>query len=829
METKINKLTVHGFKSFKKNISVPLLSGFNAVAGPNGSGKSNILDAICFVLGRTSAKSMRADKLHELVFHGNKNIPASDHASVTMWLDNTKKIFPFEMPEISINRRVNKKGNSVYKVNGKTTTREKVLELFSSAMIHPDGFNIIMQGDVTGVVEMSHEERRGIIDHAAGISLYDEKRDKAQKNLDIVGDKLREVEIILTDRLERLQDLEQDRNTALKYQKLIDHLKVLNASLAHKKLESEKKKFNSIEDQIKENEKIVKDSEGKIKSIEKEIDSLDKRRQELTEKIFVRSKEAGIKQELEDIKNKIIRNKDRIESNEREISRTNKLIDRLKKSSRITTTKPVQTVLDMKRSGVLGRISDLFKTSSDYSIATQVAGGSRLNNLVVKNANIATECINYLKNEKIGRATFLPLDRIKYSSLTPEQKMIVKKPGVVGLVTDLIKYDPEHSSAIKHVFGNTVVVENLGVAREIGIGKIRMVTLDGDLVERSGAMIGGFYRKIKATTSDVELEEYEQAKQELDEEINFLRIEVGQLNTKMDNLRTKLDSESQNVIDLENEKVNLDEKLVRLRNERNSIYEQRIELTEQMNKLKIKGAKTEAEMSNFQLEVQRYENIEYLDEKPDVLEDKIDSTNSELNSLGLVNLKAIDEYDKFKGEFDELKNKFDAIQKEKESIESMIEQIEGKKKDVFYECLKVINKNFKDIFMKLSSGDASLELEDPLDITSGLIIKANPSGKRLLNLDSMSGGEKTMTALAFLFSVQKYKPAPFYVLDEVDAALDKTNTKRISDMIKKLSENEQFLVITHNDYTIKTADRVYGVSMIDGESKILGIELPKGE
>jgi chromosome segregation protein len=123
-------------------------------------------------------------------------------------------------------------------------------------------------------------------------------------------------------------------------------------------------------------------------------------------------------------------------------------------------------------------------------------------------------------------------------------------------------------------------------------------------------------------------------------------------------------------------------------------------------------------------------------------------------------------------------------------------------------------------------GAASLTLENPLDLESGLIIQANPKGKMLLNIDAMSGGEKTLTALAFLFAVQEYKSAPFYVLDEVDAALDKENSKKVAELIKSLSKEAQFIVITHNDTTIKYGDRVYGVTIEAGESKILGLELP---
>jgi chromosome segregation protein len=249
-------------------------------------------------------------------------------------------------------------------------------------------------------------------------------------------------------------------------------------------------------------------------------------------------------------------------------------------------------------------------------------------------------------------------------------------------------------------------------------------------------------------------------------------------------------------------------------------------LQNKINKTKIRAAKLEAELDNYRLEAERYGDVELVDEKPEILEMRIQDTIRELNSLGLVNLKAIEEYEAFKVEFDELKNKYDTINKEKQSILEMIERIEEKRRQVFYETLAAVNENFQKVFKEIVGGEASLELEDPLNIESGLIIKANPSGKAISNIDSMSGGEKSVTALVFLFAVQMYKPAPFYVLDEIDAFLDKVNTKKVVDMVKKLSQNDQFILISHNDYTVKQADKVYGVAMENGESKILGLEMP---
>ena len=198
-----------------------------------------------------------------------------------------------------------------------------------------------------------------------------------------------------------------------------------------------------------------------------------------------------------------------------------------------------------------------------------------------------------------------------------------------------------------------------------------------------------------------------------------------------------------------------------------------------------------------------------------------------MSKLGLINMKAIEEYDKFKAEFDELRSKYDQIVKERKAVIDMIESIEARKKEVFYECMQKINTFFNEIFHELTGGTASLELEDPNDLESGLLIKASPGGKRLVHIDAMSGGEKALTALAFLFALQRYRPAPFYILDEVDAALDKANSEKVAKLIKNLSKKAQFIVITHNDATIKEADRIYGVSMVDGESKVLAIELPQ--
>ncbi len=831
METKITRMTLQGFKSFKKKVSIPFDNGFMVVCGPNGVGKSNILDAISFALGRSSAKSLRADRLHELIYHGNdRSAKPADYASVTLWFDNATKTFPFETEEVAITRKVNKQGMSLFKINGRTTTRDKILELLSTARVHPDGFNIIMQGDVTQVIEMSPEDRRGVIDEVAGISHYNEKKEKALFNLEKVSQKLKEVEIIISERMERLQSLETDRNAALRYKDLQKRLDVFRASLAHKRyslLNSDLEKMNK---EVTESEEEITRLEGEIKEIEADMDRMEKEKEKISERVFVRSRESGIREELEEFRNKLVRNETRIESNVREIERLNRMIERLESlgNKRGGFSSGVQAILNLARKGVHGVISNLIKVPKEYEVAAEVAAGMKLQNVIVDDTLLASECINYLKDQRIGRATFLPLNRMKGRFLTPEQKKLLKKPGVVGLLSELVRFDKKYSPAVEHIFGDTVVVENLGVAREIGIGNIRMVTLDGDLTEKSGAMIGGYYQKREMLNTDSEIKEYQYMKGELDEENNFLKIEIDQLNRKIEDLKLSQEKEVRNVVDLEEEKIGIDKKLDEERGNRRSKYEERIKLQDKINRMKIRAARVEAETENFKIEVEKYgDDVEYIDERQEILEVQISDAIREMNSLGMVNMKAIEEYDQFRIEFDELKAKYDKINEERLSIEEMIMRIEEKKREVFFETLGGVSKNFQNIFREMGAGEASLELEDVMDIESGLLIKANATGKNQLNLDAMSGGEKSVTALAFLFAIQLYKPAPFYILDEIDAFLDKVNTKRIVEMIKKLSRNEQFIVITHNDHTIKQGDKIYGVTMENGESKILGLELPR--
>ena len=241
----IKKLVMHGFKSFVRKTELPFTPGINVILGPNGSGKSNVSDALCFVLGRLSIKSMRAAKAKNLIFLGSKVAAPAKEASVELVFDNSQKTFSVDAKEISIKRIVRRNGQSIYKINGETKTRQEILSLLAQAGIDPNGFNIILQGEIQNFVRMHNEERRKVIEEVAGISIYEMRKEKSIKELDKTEEKLKEILAVLRERTYYLNNLEKERQEALRFKKLETEVKSFKASiiyqdLSRKKIEMEK-------------------------------------------------------------------------------------------------------------------------------------------------------------------------------------------------------------------------------------------------------------------------------------------------------------------------------------------------------------------------------------------------------------------------------------------------------------------------------------------------------------------------------------------------------------------------------------------------------------
>lgn len=1164
--TKITKLVLQGFKSFAKRTEILFDDNFNVVLGPNGSGKSNILDALCFVLGRMSSKSMRAEKLSNLIYNGGKIKKPAEKCEVSIFFDNKSLVFPLQAELVKITRLVKQNGNSIYKINDKKSTRQQIIDLMSAAKIDPEGYNIILQGDIVRFVEMSSEERRMLIEEIGGISIYEAKKDKALNELQKVEDKLKEAEILLIERKTHLKELKEDRDQALKYKDISDKIKQNKAtysSIQIKKTERKQKlvlrdidenkaaiqkiedEINSIKNEIENKKKLIEqlnaeieeksekeqvklhqsieqlkvdiatkqqrielcDSELKklearreqlqeeLKDIELRIESLKQRQVELEqaktstqkdmveiEKGILRFREryklediVQIEQEIEQIekdselkqndihdltekKQNLLREKDKLEMHMQTVDdRIKKIIsveDKHKEELQILNEKrqnfkklilelnaalnedsefsarlgearknlensreelsrlktreisikeralsnlAVKKILEQKSrfKGIMGTVSELGNVKAKYALALEVAAGPRISSIVTDTDETAAECIKYLKKQKLGVATFLPINKLKEKIEEDRTEEYLKSAGVNGKALDLISFDAKFKKVFSYVFGSTLVVENIDIARRIGVGNARMVTMDGDLLELSGVMHGGF-RQRKAEGLGFQEEELikglaeirksmdeneslikvlEKKKLEQEEKITAMRqqkaeleaelitaekslhlerddvdiskkekqrlndsmkridgeleqlqksaaginSEIAEIKTRKQKLRDKISElrdptllaelnafeqkrtqlkeammqighEQQNlntqlndVLIQEREKINRVFK--QIEKEQESFKSEQSDLTEKIkgqkdalkdmeinaiqfyakykalfnkrtkegeelqrleerilrkedeirnieqkdNMLSLKNAEILAQLSALKSEFEQYSGVEILEKaNEEELKTEIIRFEQTLVGMGNVNLKALEIYESVEQQYNELLKKKEILAKEKDDVFGLINEIETKKKDLFMNTFNLVNDNFKRVFQSLSvKGEAFLMIENPENIfEAGVRILVRLTGTKFLDIRGLSGGEKTLTALAFIFAIQEHEPASFYVLDEVDAALDKKNSQLLASLIKKYAEKAQYIVISHNDSVVQTASTLYGVSMDEhGMSNIVSLRV----
>ncbi|MBD3252258.1 AAA family ATPase [Candidatus Pacearchaeota archaeon] len=292
--TYIKKLVMKGFKSFARETTIHLDRHMNVVVGPNGSGKSNITDALCFVLGRLSIKSIRAAKAAHLLFSGNKEFKPAPIAYVEMTLDNSEKTFALDNEEIIIRRIVKKNGQGVYKINNQTKTRQEVLELLGQAGIDPHGFNIVLQGEIERFVKMAHDERRKVIEEVAGISVYEMRKEKSLRELEKTDERLRQVNAVLRERTNYMRNLENEREQALRFKKLENTVKRCKASIINRNLQEKDKELKEILKKIEDKTNQINKKDSLILKINQEISSLGEKINNISKTI---QQSAGVEQD----------------------------------------------------------------------------------------------------------------------------------------------------------------------------------------------------------------------------------------------------------------------------------------------------------------------------------------------------------------------------------------------------------------------------------------------------------------------------------------------------------------------------------------------------
>ncbi|MEM4330103.1 MAG: chromosome segregation SMC family protein [Candidatus Bilamarchaeaceae archaeon] len=360
----------------------------------------------------------------------------------------------------------------------------------------------------------------------------------------------------------------------------------------------------------------------------------------------------------------------------------------------------------------------------------------------------------------------------------------------------------------------------------------KKATEDAEEISRLRATING--RKKEHELLSQSYAEKEQRYAQIKKEIAVLEKEIKESIEENEQKRKRLADEEENLktkgkqIEQLFEEIRKNEQKLQEIGGRNDLLKREIAaLDKEIGQLEIKKATAITKISDLEVEIQKYSHVKILAEQTKQrLTEIINENEKILNEIGTnVNLAAIEMFAKKEAEIKEVKEKIDQLTQERDAIIKMINEIEEHKKEAFFEAFNKISDNFKKIFSYVNIGTGYLMLDKPNDpFESGLYIRMK-RGNHEYALDSLSGGERTLVSLIFIFALQLFKPAPFYVLDEVDAALDRENSKRMAELIKQMSKDSQFIVVSHNETLIANADVVFGVTKVGDTSEVAAVKL----
>ena len=844
--TRISQVELTGFKSFRKQTVIPFFEGMTAIVGENGSGKSNLFDAVSFVMGRRSS-DLRAERFEHLIFNGGDKYPAADSAEVLLHLDNGDGEFNTfledgqQLPEITIGRRITRK-SSTYTFMGKSCSRSELEKVLESAKIDSSGQQLIAQGRITEIVRRSPKRRREIIDEISGIASYDDKRNKAISELKDVKSKLNTHRVILAERRRRLVALQTQRDAAIEYQRLTDEQIQIQDSIVHKQREKIEAKLKHAQEERKGMDERIADLEKEVSRLDLDIENKEWALEGMQEDL-AGDQQISLIKGVERIRSEILHKRGEVNFKRQQIKNLDEMITeitRMKAQEMSQTTTAggrrvnpaVQALLERKRGGVYGTVASLGSPKPGFETAFETAAGGSLNDLVVDTRETAIESINFLKEKRLGRARLLPLRRLVTMRKSLASAEALKLHGVIDYAINLVDFDDKYRRAFEYVLGDAVVADNLEALK--GIDGVRAVTLDGDILSKGGALSGGW----RASARNNKGKEAEKSKEsgfdvtQRRQQISKLRKDIDQLDDEIAELSTQLETEEKQLSERQESKVRVKGEAATRSGELHSLRESRRESYQGLENLRRALTRYERQEAEAKAELDIIEPAskraasEFIDAPLAELERRLKQNERRLRRLEPINMRAIDEYDAYEQDFNLFRERVDALEREKVDIERLIGEIEERKRQRFTETLVAVDVEFRRIFQKLfEGGSASLELDIEGDISSGLLIKANPPDKEPHIIDSLSGGEQTLVATAFIFALQEYQKAPFFILDEVDAALDMMNTTRLSKMLSDYAKRIQVIVVSHNEETVRHAQRAYGVTIKNGVSEILALDL----
>ena len=790
------KIQLNGFKSFADKTNFTIEDGLTGIVGPNGCGKSNIVESLRWVMGETSAKSMRGSGMEDVIFSGTSNKPSKNIAEVSVTVSkqvNEGSVQYKDLDEINVRRKIEKDKGSKFYINDKEVRARDAQMFFADLSTGAHSPSMISQGRIGSLVTAKPTDRRAILEEAAGISGLHVRRHEAELRLNAAENNLKRADELRRQQEKQLSNLKKQAEEATKYKSITSEIKKIEAGLYYLKLieidkeiriekeinseaESEVSGFN---DKILKIENIIKLETDKVTPLrEKNIESLSRIQRLNLELQGLDKENTRIQDEIENIKKTIKTLDDDISREKGIIIDANSNEKRLKEektdlieidSKYYETEKKSNEDLDNTKNNLYQEIENIKKliNSSNKEKAVSVLENSKL--LIDEYAN------SFSMNQNIKKDSIKRNERISII-----EKEIESWKNLLSNSEKMVKELTGRKDKLNNQLDNLDSQPKLQAEKK------------GQISEN-------------LRISENEKNENEEIINSTDEKIKTLRKQLDEIQEQSIQIRERKASSSATIEGLNKRKDDLIDRI-------------------------------NSELSLTEENILENSNLFGVEELPDAViqEDLLDKKKQEREKFGSVNLKADEETSKYESEIKKMEEDrsdlVTAISKLKESIQ----ELNQKGRERLLEAFEKVNRKFNDVYTKLfNGGNAKLELvdsDDPLE--AGLEMLVSPPGKRLQSITLLSGGEQALTALSLIFAVFLTNPSPICVLDEVDAPLDDANVTRFCNLLEELINitSTKFIIVTHHALTMSKMNRLYGVTMPEkGISQLVAVDLQKAE
>ena len=812
---RLNAIKLSGFKSFVDPTTVSFPSSMSCIVGPNGCGKSNVIDAVRWVLGESSAKNLRSDSMTDVVFNGSTSRKPVSKASVELFFDNKDGRIGGEFSsysEISVRRSLELDGQSNYYLNGTSCRKKDITDVFLGTGLGPRSYAIIEQGMISQLVSAKPDEMRGYIEEVAGISRYLERKKETESRIKRTKENLSRLDD-LRDEIQRLlYKLQRQAKAAEKYHELRKDEKEAQLLLLGAK-------WRDVSNVLELKEKAVKVQELKVEEINSQKNTSD------SEIIKLRARQIELQTSLDKVQQEFYSYGADISRTEQELSAKKERVSEINETisvnlAQIDTRKGEIKNLGKNKSSALDELKNIqeelnsLKESDDSD--SNIVEAKKLEGSWLVFITETRSLLSKLKETLLSLSSKLennqPMDDDKFLMDSLEAKL------------DKLQKEPDKLTKLTQDFLSSTSKE----AKQERINLIEKTDKFAEL-QALVASLGSEEAHVETKLSDLEKDNFS------------LGTESKELLGPINKIQKRLDELLKGRLDVEEKLLKSRKSIEECNSSIHSFEKEKIEkeqaaitLRELLENLRLERQASKIEQNNIEKQVSDLDgNLSKIKERLDKNKSaenyasELEEIEVKITRLGAINLVAMEEFEQETERKALLDEQHKELTEALETLEKAITKIDKETRTTFKDTFDKLNQSLSKSFPKLfGGGHAELVMLGDDLLNCGIGISARPPGKKNASVSQLSGGEKALTAIATVFAFFELNPAPFCLLDEVDAPLDDLNTMRFIDLVNDMSQRVQFVYITHNKISMEKSKHLMGVTMQEpGVSRMVAVDV----